>query len=91
MRLVSERARAGKPAAIRLTVSKPAYVKLAVLRGSKTVAVINARLASGRRTLRWSRPRAAADYEVMLRATDLAGNVGSSKGDLEVLKAHRGR
>ncbi len=91
VRLVSERARAGKPAAIKLTISKPAYVKLAVLRGSKTVAVINARLASGRRTLRWSRPRAAADYEVMLRATDLAGNVGSSRGDLEVLKARRKR
>jgi hypothetical protein len=91
VRLVSERARAGKPAAIALTISKPAYVKLAVLRGSKTVAVINARLASGRRTLRWSRPQAAADYEVLLRATDLAGNVGSSKGDLEVLKAHRKR
>ncbi len=89
VRLVSERARAGKPAAIKLTISKPAYVKLAVLRGSKTVTVINARLQSGRRTLRWSRPRAAADYAVMLRATDLAGNVGSSKGELEVLKAHR--
>jgi hypothetical protein len=91
VRLVSERARAGKPAAIKLTISKPAYVKLAVLRGSRTVAVINARLASGHRTLRWSRPQAAADYEVMLRAIDLAGNVGSSKGPLEVLKAHRGR
>jgi hypothetical protein len=89
VRLVSERARAGKPAAIRLTISKPAYVKLAVLRGSRTVAVLNARLASGRRTLRWSRPQAAADYEVLLRATDLAGNVGSTKGKLEVLEKRR--
>jgi D-glucuronyl C5-epimerase C-terminus len=89
VRLVSERARAGKPAAIRLSVSKPAYVKLAVLRGKRTVTVLGGQFSSGHRTLEWRRPRAAAKYEVMLRATDLAGNVGSARGSLDVLRARR--
>ncbi|MDX6719032.1 MAG: hypothetical protein QOJ63_1286 [Solirubrobacteraceae bacterium] len=91
VRLVSRRARAGRPAVLRLDVSKPAYLKLAVQRGEHTVTVLAARLASGRHALVWARPRAAADYEVLLRATDLAGNVGSAKGELEVLKARRKR
>jgi D-glucuronyl C5-epimerase C-terminus len=91
VRLVSRRARAGRPAVLRLDVSKPSYLKLAVQRRGRTVMVLSARLASGRHALVWARPRAAADYEVLLRATDLAGNVGSAKGELEVLKANRKR
>jgi hypothetical protein len=87
--LVSRRARAGSRAVLRLSLSKPAYVKLAVLRGRRTVAVLAALLHSGRRSLVWTRPRGAATYTVMLRATDLAGNVGSSRGELEVLRARR--
>jgi hypothetical protein len=87
--LASRRARAGKRAVLKLTLSKPAYVKLAVVRGGRTVAVLNARLGSGRRALVWSRPRTAGEYTVMLRATDLAGNVGSARGELEVLRAAR--
>ena len=89
--LVSRRARAGKPASLRIAVSKPAYVKLAVRRGDRTVAVFGAQVASGRRTLVWPRPRPGAGYEVMLRATDLAGNVGSATGELDVLEARRKR
>jgi hypothetical protein len=89
VRLVSRRARAGRPAVLRLDVSKPSYLKLAVQRGKRTVTVLSARLASGRHALVWARPRAAANYEVLLRATDLAGNVGSAKGELDVLKARR--
>ena len=89
--LVTRRARAGKPASLRIAVSKPAYVKLAVLRANRTVAVLGARVASGRRSLRWRRPLAGAGYEVLLRATDLAGNVGSAKGTLKVLEARRKR
>jgi hypothetical protein len=58
-----------------------------VQRGARTVTVLSARLASGRHAFVWARPRAAARYEVLLRATDLAGNVGSAKGELDVLKA----
>ncbi|MDX6680123.1 MAG: hypothetical protein QOG94_162, partial [Solirubrobacteraceae bacterium] len=88
--LVSRRARAGRRAVLKLALSKPSYVKLAVLRGRRTVAVLAARLPSGRRYLVWSRPRSAATYTVLLRATDLAGNVGSARGELEVRRArHR--
>jgi hypothetical protein len=87
--LVSRRARAGKRAALALTLSKPAYVKLAVVRGTRTVAVLNSRLGSGRRSLVWAHPRTPGTYTIMLRATDLAGNVGSARGELELLKARR--
>lgn len=89
--LISRRARAGRPAVLRIDVSKPAYLKLAVRRGERTVTVLSARLASGRHALVWARPRAGAHYDVLLRATDLAGNVGSAKGSLAVLEAHRRR
>lgn len=91
VRLVSRRVRAGKPASLRLTLSKPSSVKLAVLREGRTLVVLSARLAGGRRSLRWRRPVAGAGYEVQLRATDLAGNVGSAKGELRVLKARKRR
>jgi hypothetical protein len=89
--LVSRRARAGRPASLRIAVSKPAYVRLAVLRAGRTVAVLGARVASGRRSLRWPHPLAGTGYEVLLRATDLAGNVGSAKGTLKVLEGRRRR
>ncbi|MGI8729540.1 MAG: hypothetical protein ACR2LK_06045 [Solirubrobacteraceae bacterium] len=84
---MSRRARAGRPASLKLKVSKPAYVNLAVKRGKRTVTVLSARLGSGRRSLRWHKPRVGSGYEVLLRATDLAGNVGSATGELKVLKA----
>ncbi len=87
--LVSKRVRAGKPAALRLSLSKPSYVKLAVVRGGRTFTVLNARLGSGVRSLQWARPQAGEGYEVQLRATDLAGNVASAKGELEVLAARK--
>ncbi len=89
--LVSRRARAGKPAALRLSLSKPSYVKLAVVRGGRTFVVLAARLGSGRRALVWSRPRAGKGYQVQVRATDLAGNVATVKGELDVLKARKRR
>ncbi|MGI8730377.1 MAG: D-glucuronyl C5-epimerase family protein [Solirubrobacteraceae bacterium] len=90
--LVSRRARAGRPASLKLKLSKPAFVKLAVKRGERTLTVLSARLGSGRSSLRWNRPRRpGSGYEVMLRATDLAGNVGSSSGELKVLKERRKR
>jgi hypothetical protein len=85
--LVTRRARAGKPAVLKLSLSKPSYVKLAVMRGPRTFAVLAARLGSGRQALVWRQPRAAGRLEILLRATDLAGNVGSARGELAVLGA----
>jgi hypothetical protein len=84
LKLVSRRARAGKPAVLRLTLSKPAYVTLAVKRAGRIVASMGGRFGSGVRALRWTRPRAAGVYSVVLKATDLAGNNGSSEGKLRV-------
>jgi len=85
--LVSRRAREGRRAALRVTLSKPSYVKLAVTRGGRTLVVLNARLGSGRQALVWTRPRRGTKLTVMLRATDLAGNIGSARGEIDVLQA----
>ena len=53
------------------------------------MTVLSARLGSGRRTLAWVRPRAGKGYIVQIRATDLAGNVATAKGELDVLKARK--
>jgi hypothetical protein len=86
LKLVSRQARAGKPAALKLTVSKPAFVKLAVKRGRRVVASMGGRFGSGVRALRWARPRGPGVYSVVLKATDLAGNDGSAEGKLRVRK-----
>ena len=78
---------AGRPATIRLTLSKPAFVTVRVARAGRVVATLSARLQSGRRALRWNRPRAAGVHTVTLRATDLAGNDGAATGVLRVLRA----
>jgi len=84
--LLSRTVRAGRAASVRIKLDKPSFVKVALLRGGRTVRVLTARLSGGRRSLLWSNPRTAGTYEVQLRATDLAGNGGSSKGQLRVLK-----
>jgi hypothetical protein len=40
----------------------------------------------GTPVLRWPVPRTAGEYDVTLTAVDLAGNVGTSEGTIEVLK-----
>jgi hypothetical protein len=43
-------------------------------------------LPYGRRTITWSAPRRTGVYSVTLTAVDLAGNVQSVAGPVEVLK-----
>jgi hypothetical protein len=89
--LVSKKVRGGKPASVKLSVSKPAYVTLRLRRGGRTLVVLGGRLGSGVRTLRWPRPpRRGGRVSVVLRAQDLTGNAGTGEGTLRVLKA-RGR
>ena len=40
----------------------------------------------GTPSLRWPVPRKAGDYDIELTAVDLAGNVSTAAGTLEVLK-----
>ncbi len=87
VRLLSRRVRAGKPAAVRLALSKPAFVSLAVLHRGRVIARAGARLGSGYRALGWNRPRRGGTYRVVLRATDLAGNRAAVGGPLRALRA----
>jgi hypothetical protein len=87
---VSTRVRGGKRASVKLEVDKPAYVTLALRRAGRTVAVLSARVGSGRRSLLWRfPPRPGGIYTVRLTAKDLAGNVGGADGKLRVLRAKR--
>jgi hypothetical protein len=88
MRLVTTRARAGKPISVRLDLDKPAFVTLSLRRAGRTVAVLRDRLGSGRRSLRWAHPpRGGGLVTVRLAANDLAGNHGAARGKLRVLRA----
>jgi hypothetical protein len=88
LHLVSTRVRGGRPAAVRLEVDKPSVVSLALRRAGRTVAVLSARVGSGRRSLRWRfPPRTGGVFTVRLTAKDLAGNFGAADGKLRVLKA----
>ena len=92
VQLVSRRARGGKPAVLRLSVSKPSNVTLRVRRGGKTVIVLGGQLGSGVRSLRWPKPpRSAASYKVLLHAQDVTGRSGSGEATLKVLKARRAK
>ena len=89
--LVSTKVRGGKPASVKLSVSKPAYVTLRLRRGGRTLVVLGGHLGSGVRTLRWPRPpRAGGRLSVVLRAQDLTGRNSGGEATLRVLKA-RGR
>jgi hypothetical protein len=91
LKLVSRLTRAGRPASLKLTVSKPAFVMLTVKRRGRAVASMSGRFGSGVRALRWAKPRAAGVYSVVLRATDVAGVNGSANGRLRVLRARKRR
>ena len=92
VQLVSRRTRGGKPAVLKLTVSKPSNVTLRVLRANRTVIVLGGNLGSGVRTLRWPQPpRSAASYKVLLRAKDVTGRSGTGEATLKVLKARRAK
>jgi len=82
--LISRTLRTGR-ASLRIRLDKPSFVKVALRRGGRTVRVLSARLSGGQRSLFWV-PRTTGTYEVQLRATDLAGNGGSSDGELRVKK-----
>jgi hypothetical protein len=86
--LVSTKVRGGKPAAVKLSVSKPSYVTVRLRRGGRTLVVLGGHLGSGVRTLRWPRPpRTPGRFSVVLRGKDLTGNDGAGEGTLRVLKA----
>ena len=90
--LATTRLRGGTTGSVRVRLSKISRVGLKFSRGGRTVytrpAVV---VGHGERTLSWPVPRRAGDYEVAITAVDLAGNVGTAEGTIEVLKPKRKR
>jgi len=85
--LVTTRLRGGTEGKLRLRLSKIARVGLRVERAGRLVSIRPAVVVGhGTPLLRWPVPRKAGAYDVELTAVDLAGNVGTAAGTLEVLK-----
>ena len=90
--LVTTTLRGGTTGKVRLRLSKISRVGLRVKRGDRIVSVRPAVVVGhGTASLRWLVPRKAGDYDVTLTAVDLAGNVGTAEGTIEVLKPKRKR
>ena len=85
--LVTTTLRGGTEGRLLLRLSKISRVGLRVERAGRVVTARSAVvLGHGTPALRWPVPRTAGEYEVRLTAVDLAGNVGTAEGTLEVLK-----
>ena len=85
--LVTTSLRGGTEGKLRLRLSKIARVGLRVKRAGRVVSIRPAVVVGhGTPFLRWPVPRKAGEYDVELTAVDLAGNVGTAAGTLEVLK-----
>jgi hypothetical protein len=85
--LVTTTLRGGTDGRLRLRLSKISRVGLRVKRAGKVVSIRPAEVVGhGTPYLRWAVPRRAGEYDVELTAVDLAGNVGTAAGTLEVLK-----
>ena len=80
--------RGGTLGKVRVRLSKISRVGLRVQRGGQGRLDPRRRSwsATARRTLSWPVPRKAGDYDVTLTAVDLAGNVGTAEGTIDVLK-----
>jgi hypothetical protein len=90
--LVTSRLRGGTVGKVRVRLSKISRVGLRFSRdgraaGSRPAIVVG----HGAPSLSWSVPRTPGEYDVKLTAVDLAGNVGTSEGTIEVLKPKRKR
>ena len=79
--------RGGKLGKVKIRLSKISRVVLRFSRNGRPVytkpAVV---VGHGTPALSWQVPRKAGEYDVALTATDLAGNVGTAEGTIDVLK-----
>jgi hypothetical protein len=70
----TRRIRTGRPARLGFSLDKVSRVSVIVTSGDRTVFATSAVVGRGQRSFTWSRPAKAGDYELTVRATDLAGN-----------------
>jgi len=79
--------RGGKLGTVKIRLSKISRVRLVVSRNGRVVyAKPTVTVGHGKPALSWQVPRKAGEYDVALTATDLAGNVGTAEGTIDVLK-----
>ena len=86
---VTQRARSGRPGALRFRLSKISRVGITVSRGTRTVFATSATVGHGLRAFSWRAPSRAGDYAVTIAATDLAGNRTRETATVRVLRAKR--
>ena len=85
--LVTTRLRGGTEGRLRLRLSKISRVGLKFSRGGRVVSTKAAVVVGhGTPVLSWPVPRKAGAYDVTVTAVDLAGNVGTAVGTIDVLK-----
>jgi D-glucuronyl C5-epimerase C-terminus len=90
--LVTTQLRGGTTGKVKVRLSKVSRVGLRFSRGGKLVYSKPAlQVGHGTPTLSWSVPRKAGEYDVDVTAVDLAGNVGTSEGTIDVLKPKKKR
>jgi hypothetical protein len=90
--LATARLRGGTTGKVRVRLSKISRVGLRFSRGGRVVSTKPAVVVGhGTPSLSWTVPRRAGDYDVAVTAVDLAGNVGTAEGTIEVLKPKRKR
>jgi hypothetical protein len=90
--LATARLRGGTTGKVRVRLSKISRVGLRFSRGGRVVSTKPAVVVGhGTPSLTWTVPRRAGDYDVAVTAVDLAGNVGTAEGTIEVLKPKRKR
>jgi hypothetical protein len=86
---LTRRVRAGRVAEIRFSLSKISRVGMSVRGEDGTAFATSATVGYGERSFRWSMPREAGTFDLLLTATDLAGNRSQATGTLRVLPARR--
>jgi hypothetical protein len=90
--LTTTRLRGGTLGRVRLRLSKISRVGLRFSRDGEVVSTRPAVVVGhGTPTLSWSVPRKAGEYAVTVTAVDMAGNVGTAEGTIDVLKPKRRR
>jgi hypothetical protein len=88
--IATTRVRGGRTQRLRFSLSKISRVGITVSRRGRVVLSRPAFVAArGRRFVEWAVPRRAGAYAVAVTAVDLAGNVGSAAGPVEVLAPKR--
>jgi D-glucuronyl C5-epimerase C-terminus len=90
--LVTATLRGGTLGKVKLRLSKISRVGLKFSRAGRVVSTKAAVVVGhGAPTLSWPVPRKAGAYDVTVTAVDLAGNVGTTEGTIDVLKPKKQR